>query len=42
LLRSCLEHLEVDAAAMRAGIGQARDLGAATARIDGVLAAHPR
>ena len=42
LLRSWVEHLEVDAGAMRAGFGQARDVGAATARIDGVLARHPR
>jgi 3-carboxy-cis,cis-muconate cycloisomerase len=40
--RDLLEHLEVDADAMRAGAGQAPDLGASAQLIDRALAAHRR
>jgi 3-carboxy-cis,cis-muconate cycloisomerase len=40
--RDLLEHLEVDAAAMRAGAGDAPDLGASSLLIDRALEAHKR
>jgi 3-carboxy-cis,cis-muconate cycloisomerase len=40
--RDLLEHLEVDAAAMRAGAGEAPDLGASSQLIDRALDAHRR
>jgi 3-carboxy-cis,cis-muconate cycloisomerase len=41
-VRDLLEHLEVDAAAMRAGAGAAPDLGASAALIDRALKARPQ
>ena len=40
--RDLLEHLEVDEAVMRAGAGEAPDLGASSQLIDRALAAHRR
>jgi len=41
-VRDLLEHLEVDADAMRAGAGGDVDLGAASQLVDRALAAHDR